>query len=177
MDKRERKRDDEIRPEIDHKALSLQRAMERAREIKIDERMTPGDILYFPVEKVPYGWTYKWIRVSVAGIPDAAHERAQRYYGWTPVPADRHPEEARGSFYANDASLYGNVIERKGLLLCEMPTESVKKIEVARNRLYKETTDSLRGAIEEMPHDPTVPTHVLENRDDFSVEFGRSFGN
>lgn len=180
--KRELTIGDEIRPEMDRRALDLQRAHDRMREINIDDRMNPTDILYFPLEKVPYGWTYKWIRRSVLGVPDFNHERQMLWMGWSPVPADRHPEEARHFLYQDPNSApVGNVIERKGLILCELPTEADRAYMMKRDKAHARVLASLSSAVEQMPNDPTIPTVIHGNEDDYSTaqernNYGTSFG-
>jgi hypothetical protein len=176
MSKRDLSRIDEVRPELDAKTASLMRAQERMREIDIDDRMNPADILYFPIEKVPYGWVYKWIRVSTMGEPDLNHERLQMRMGYSPVPADRHPEEARNHLHASDIISTGNVIVRRGLMLCEIPKEAHDKFAKFKDGKHQEVMKSLSTAIEQIPQDPTVPRGVIENSDDYTSNLGRTFG-
>lgn len=173
--KREESRTQDVRADLDERALSAIRADERLKEISIDDRMNATDILYFPIHKVPYKWTYKWIRRSVLGVPDLNHERNQMRMGWSPVPASRHPEEARTHLYGGD-EVVGDVIERKGLILCEMPTEAANKYNNQRDKAHMDVMKSLGNAIEQMPADPTVPRAILENSDDFTPNLGRTFG-
>lgn len=170
-------RNDEIRGELDEKAKSLARAEARAREINIDNRMKPGDTLYFPPEKVPYGWVYRWIRISMLGIPDPDNERFQIIQrGWTPVPADRHPEEAGHHLYKNDEAIRRNVIIRKGQMLCEMPEISYRGYMKLVHQAAYEDVRSLKGALGEMNVDPTMRGEVFENTDDYSAQRGRAGG-
>jgi hypothetical protein len=168
-------RTDDIRPEMDERTLSMQRARERMREIEIDDRMNPEDILYFPIEKVPYGWIYKWVRVANMEVPDLNHEHTVLKQGWSPVPAARHPEEARNHLAPTNVN--SEVIIRRGLMLCEIPMEANKKIEGKRSKMHIEEVKSLGGAVEKMPSDPTVPRGVITNTDDYSHLLGTTFGH
>lgn len=44
--------------------------------------------------KQPPNTDYQWKRVSIWGKPDEEHQINMAANGWTPVPADRHPELA-----------------------------------------------------------------------------------
>jgi hypothetical protein len=176
MDKRERSKAEEIRPAVDERTASVMRARERMREINIDDKMNPADILYFPPEKVPHGWTYKWIRISTMGEPDQNHERLQMRRGWSPVPADRHPEEARNHLHASDIHAVGNIIVRRGLMLCELPKEAADKYDSVKDKAHQDVMKSLSTAVQQMPQDPTVPRGILENSDDVTPNLGRTFG-
>ena len=42
--------------------------------------------------KRPHDMTYKWVRVTLGGQEDPRNQILHDMNGWTPVPADRHPE-------------------------------------------------------------------------------------
>lgn len=69
----------------------------------------------FDKSRVPEGMTYGWKRISVAGGEDTEHKILCEMNGWTPVPANRHPELAGRN--PTDAP-----IVRGGLMLMELPT-------------------------------------------------------
>lgn len=173
---RERARTEEIRPEIDDRTASLMRAQERAREIVIDNRMSPNDPLYFPPEKIPYGWEYKWVMFAVMGENQDDYLRAQFYKGWSPVPADRHPEEAKTHLMSHDIHSQGNTIRRKGLILCEIPKVVADQLRDQRDKEQRDVMKTLSSAIEHIPQDPTIPSSVLQNSDDVTPNLGRTFG-
>lgn len=177
MDKREKNRIDEVRQSIDldPKAESLRRALERDREISPENKMLATDLLFFPPEKVPEGWEYRWIRKSALGSPDTNHERTQMRNGWTPVPASRHPEEARNHLCSAE-EIDSNVMVRSGLILCEMPKITIAKYERQRNSSIQAMMDSLNGAVQDLKSDPTIPAGIIANRDDFTNSTGRTFG-
>lgn len=67
--------------------------------------------------KRPAGMTYEWKRVSVMGAEDEEHQINLAMNGWTPVPAERHPE----LMGLNPKK--GGHIKRGGQVLMERPNE------------------------------------------------------
>lgn len=49
------------------------------------------DQFFIPMNIVPEGWEYQWIRKAVMGKPDMAHLSNMQENHWEPVPKDRHP--------------------------------------------------------------------------------------
>jgi hypothetical protein len=78
-----------------------------------------NDKFHVPLNLVPPGWTYEWKRVSVIGKEDPAYAIEMREQGWTPVPAERHPE-----FMPDE---HKGAIARDGLILMERPEELTRE--------------------------------------------------
>lgn len=68
---------------------------------------------------IPSGWTYEWKRVQVYGAENRQYEVLMRDQGWTPVPADRHPELV--------VEGHKGPIIRDGLMLMERPVELTRE--------------------------------------------------
>lgn len=81
-------------------------------------------VLDFPVNLVPDGFTYQWIRESVYNQPDAANMTSRGRQGWTPVPEDRHKDQ-------------GYLTVHEGLRLYEAPTVFVKAAREEEDRRAK----------------------------------------
>ena len=110
---------------------------------------------------IPEGMTYQWSAVAVAGDSDLG--RFSPKAGWTPVPADRHPEMP---------SDYGNCIVIGDQMLMERPTaecEAARHREVAtarewdKGRSTKTFTTGFSGTAPD-------PSRVFEQQDIF-VQF------
>lgn len=71
----------------------------------IDESRKPADM------------AYKWARKTIGGLPDEENMIMCDLNGWTPVPAERHPE------LAGRLAEKGSAIVRGGLQLMEQPQE------------------------------------------------------
>ena len=109
----------EMRPTVrneDH----LARAKLRTAQLKghLGDLDEGHDDFYIPDGAVPEGWTYEWKRRLLLGQEDPAYMVSLRLRGWEPVPAERHPEMMPTNWQ-------GEIIERKGLVLMERPTEIV----------------------------------------------------
>lgn len=94
------------------------RAARRAAELR-DHRGEFDDGLdefYIDLTDIPSGWTYEWKRKLVLGAEDPAYQVALARSGWEAVPTSRHPS------YMPDTGNYP-IIERKGMVLMERPTE------------------------------------------------------
>lgn len=66
---------------------------------------------------IPEGMTYEFKRLSIFGKEDDEHQINLEHNGWTPVPADRHPE------LMGRRAVAGGTIVRGGLMLMERPVE------------------------------------------------------
>lgn len=108
------------------------RAEERMAELNPVMNMTYDDPLYIPENLIPPGWTYYWVRESIraGGEPDTGRVIEMRRKGWSPVPADRHPELQFEDFFGRDSHLRGYIFQ-KGLILCERPT-AMNEIEMKK---------------------------------------------
>jgi hypothetical protein len=85
---------------------------------------THRDKLYFPLEDVPQGVEYRWIREECRGVTDLSRISLMTKKGWTPVPFDRHPTFLADTLWnASPQSSKPDVIRIDGLILCERPLE------------------------------------------------------
>lgn len=71
----------------------------------------------FDRSAVPAGITYEWKRKTLFGQEDTENLINLEHNGWTPVPADRHPE------LMGRRATAGAEICRGGLVLMERPDE------------------------------------------------------
>jgi hypothetical protein len=71
----------------------------------------------FDQNVIPNGQTYEWKRKTMFGQEDQENLINLEQNGWTPVPADRHPE------LMGRRAVAGAEICRGGLVLMERPTE------------------------------------------------------
>lgn len=78
---------------------------------------TPGNRFDFDHSKIPSGMVYQWNRVTLAGQEDPENMILCEQNGWTPVPAERHPE------LSGLSASKGSAIVRGGLMLCQQPVE------------------------------------------------------
>ncbi len=95
---------------------SVTRADQRQPTRRRKSRNTQ-DKYHVDQERIPPGMSYEWKRVTYAGKEDREHQIDTDENGFTPVPADRHPELAGRNAKA------GERIERGGLMLMERPME------------------------------------------------------
>lgn len=108
------------------------RAAKRAAELRdhlgtMDEGT---DEFYISPDDEPEGWKYNWKRKSSFGKEDPAYQVHLARRGWEAVPASRHPS------YMPEGTT-SEIIERKGMVLMEIPLEIYKemqKIELKRAR-------------------------------------------
>lgn len=94
------------------------RAARRAAELRdhLGDMDEGTDDFYINQADVPPGWEYEWKRKLLLGAEDPAYQVALARAGWEPVPTSRHP-----SYMPNQGS--HPVIERKGMILMERPSE------------------------------------------------------
>jgi hypothetical protein len=84
----------------------------------------------FRAPPAPDGWTYQWKRRVNMGQEDPGYIVKTARDGWEPVPTARHPETM-----PHDGK--NPIIERKGMMLMQMPTtivEEKRDIELRRAR-------------------------------------------
>lgn len=80
-------------------------------------RIYTGENLFdLDQSRIPPGMAYTWKRVSLLGQEDKENQIIAEMNGWTPVPANRHPE------LAGKSGGEGPIV-RKGLMLMEQPKE------------------------------------------------------
>ncbi len=78
---------------------------------------TPGNRFDLDHLRTPAGMHYEWKRQTFMGAVDTEHLVNLEANGWTPVPADRHPELTGTRLQS------GSEIVRGGLMLMERPIE------------------------------------------------------
>lgn len=87
------------------------------RQLQRRVLFTPGNRFDFDLSKKPDHVEYQWARVTLAGQEDKEHQIITEMNGWTPVPAERHPE------LSGRNAKPGEAIVRGGLMLVELPKE------------------------------------------------------
>lgn len=95
----------------------------------------------FDKSKIPPGQAYKWLRVTIAGQEDDENRIMAEMNGWTPVPANRHPELSGLSAKSDQA------IVRGGLMLVEQPKEYEEE---SRNMDKFEARNSLEEQVQRL---------------------------
>jgi hypothetical protein len=98
------------------------RAARRTAELldDIDDLDDSNDDFYIDQNIIPEGWTYEWKRFKTLGATDPSYEVSLARGGWQAVPASRHKSMM-------PIGWTGAMIERKGMILMERPTEIVKR--------------------------------------------------
>ena len=81
----------------------------------------------FRTPEAPPGWEYEWKRRTLLGQEDPAYQVSLARMGWEPVPASRHPS------MMPESNKY-LIIERKGMVLMERPTELVEEARLIERR-------------------------------------------
>lgn len=94
------------------------RAARRAAELRdhLGDMDEGTDDFYINKDDIPAGWEYEWKRKLLLGAEDPAYQVALARAGWEPVPTSRHP-----SYMPNSGD--HPIIERKGMVLMERPSE------------------------------------------------------
>lgn len=121
---------------------STKMVMSREDYRRKKQNMKPKGELDIDMSKKPLDMTYRWLSISVLNEPYHARETYMHSEGWTPVPADRHPEALPPDFLGRK-QLTHNYIERRGLLLCERPTVYVEVDEEDLNEQTRQITEGL----------------------------------
>jgi hypothetical protein len=111
------------------------------------------------------GWEFRYIRTSTLDKADTKNVSRRFREGWVPVVASEHPELEVES---DIGSKYESGVEIGGLLLCKIPTETVR----ARNKYFD---DLAKQQLESVDHgfmneqDPRMPKHneSKKSRTDF----------
>ena len=150
------------REERDTRAEDGRRLEERIAELNKIQNMMYANPLDVPKHIVPYGWEYGWKRVYVRDELDQGNWSDAQRRGWTPVPADRHPD----LFFNKGVHMYEafkGCIFFKGVILCERPTvfgeEDRRK---AAENEWKQMYDL--PALRNMLGEPTMPARIIENQ-------------
>lgn len=81
----------------------------------------PTHRFHFDPSVIPDGMDYNWKRLTCKGETDTEHQIECAENGWTPVPAERHPDKA-----GRDAKP-GSMIVRGGLVAMERPKQLSKE--------------------------------------------------
>jgi hypothetical protein len=146
----------ENRITLDHRDYDPSRLEQRIHDLEIREvyKMASDDPLFVPPERIPMGWEYSWIRTHTLDVPDFTREVQTRKLGFTPVPADRHPDMCIDDRYVT--SQKNNFISYRGLLLCEIPKIIMDKRRAAQAQHNELVTNSLQG-LNSMMSDPHMP--------------------
>lgn len=99
------------------------------------------------------GYSFRWVRVSMAGENDAKSISSRLREGFVPVRAEDHPEL---KIHAVTEGQFIGGIESGGLLLCKIPTEFVKQ----RNEYYSGQTRQQVESVDSQlmrENDPRMP--------------------
>jgi hypothetical protein len=111
------------------------------------------------------------VRESVLGNPDTNRMIDMKRKGWTPVPAERHPELVFDDFFGRLTHVKGFIFQ-KGLILCERPKHyGVLEREQIERRNH-EILVSMPGT-ENFLGEPSIPTNFTG---DTYVSKAASFG-
>lgn len=114
----------------------LQRSEQRVPQRPLVIR-TGSNRFEFDRDVIPDGMTYEWKRKSMFGAEDVENMINLDQNGWSPVPADRHPE------LMGRRPQVGGEIVRGGLMLMERPeeiTQEAKELDTfaARNQVAQQ---------------------------------------
>lgn len=141
-------------------ARSAERRAAALRAIRNPEQSSS---LYFPIELIPEGVEYAWIRHTVYNEPDRNHQINSAKKGWVPVPAERHPEFVPVD-YTNTQTHRNNFICVSGLVLSEREKclcEEEREVANRNNYSLLSAMPSLHTAMGD-PHMPVTPTYRNE---------------
>lgn len=87
------------------------------------------------------GWTHKWVRTDLRGVPDKPTFSKRLREGWEPIELEDYPEL---QVFAHDGQTTGK-LEVGGLIACRMPSEMVKQ----RNEHYRNKSREQETSAEE----------------------------
>ncbi len=130
-------------------------AEKRDKELRAILNMKYQDPLFVPPEIIPDGMEYYWVRESYMGQVDTFRMVEMKRKGWSPVPAERHPELVFEDFFGNLSHVKGYIYQ-KGLILCERPIEYGKIEREQIDRTNYEIMTSMPGT-ENFLGEPTMP--------------------
>ena len=88
------------------------------------------------------GWSFRWIRTSMAGTNDNINVSRAFREGYVPGKAEDHPELKIISDYG---SRFDGNVEVGGLLLCKIPTEMIEQ----KKAYLKELADNASEAVDQ----------------------------
>lgn len=104
-------------PRLQDEAPAVSNRTEQRQPMRRRKKLTSADKFYVDQARIPAGMTYEWRRHTIVGQEDREHMIDTYENGFTPVPAERHPE------LAGMGAKPGQQIERGGLVLMERPAE------------------------------------------------------
>ena len=115
----------------------------REEQVRPEATWKPPSLLDSP-EPRP-GMTQRWIATSIQGrdTPDNVHRRMRE--GWNPRPADTVKDK---SFQTINHGQWAGSIGIEGMLLCEMPIETHKKMKAYYNNRNSEQNESISGNLD-----------------------------
>lgn len=111
--------------------------------------------LYIPIDDIPQGMEYRWIRESYGNIPDPSRMVDCTKKGWTPVPGDRHADMCTQDIFGRTSHMKSYVFY-KGLVLCERSAELGKLEREKFAKMNYINLTSLQGTNNYMG-EPTIP--------------------
>lgn len=155
----------EMRPQVreeDPRARAARRAAEIRNHSNPDDEGV--DEFYIDPNIIPPGWDYEWKRRTVWNEENASYQVQLQLKGWEPVPASRHPQ------YMPDGNRH-SIIERKGMVLMERPTEIS---EAARQAEMRKARMQVRAKEEQLNHAPSG-TFDRANKDSSLLKINRSY--
>ena len=112
------------------------------------------------------GYSYRFVRTSTMGVPDAKNVSAKFREGWEPVKASEHPEAMA---MVDHDSKFEDSIEIGGLLLCKTDEELTRQ----RDAHYSQKTGDVMEAVDNnfmRDQDPRMP---LFNDRKTKTDFGK----
>ena len=115
----------------------------REEQVRPEATWKPPSLLDSP-EPRP-GMTQRWIATSIQGkdTPDNVYKRMRE--GWNPRPADTVKDK---SFQTINHGQWAGSIGIEGMLLCEMPIETHKKMKAYYNNRNSEQNESISGNLD-----------------------------
>jgi len=147
-------REDDVRMTGTHKV-----ATDRMGRPVVRKRLSSMDRYYVNPDRIEKGWSYEWKRWSVFNQEDPSYMISLQENGWTPVPAERHPELVPNGVGGDSA------IIRDGMILMERPailTEEAKQedIDIARGMIrekQRQLGEAPNGTLPRDVHRDTAP--------------------
>jgi len=116
------------------------------------------DPLHIEPHLIPQNMEYKWITDSIMGDNSRSKIPAEKRMGWTPVPAENHPEMMPSMDFGRKSHLDG-YIHVKGLVLCQRP----KRIGDIQRQLEHEACLANMQQIPGQDGSSQVPLRVHKN--------------
>lgn len=121
-------------------------------------------VLYFPREEIPEDKEYFWIAETCLNAPLDNNVTQALMAGWSPVPADRHPNHVAPPLPGREGVVQ-NVIRRGGQLLCEIDKNKFRKMNDERRQKSLAQIKAVSRALADGPQkNPTMPFVVDDDR-------------